>query len=248
MSAAYKKIVLFVMFVLLGLIVSIQVKVIINEREKVSAKNLDSNELVEQIEELQAQNEILEVEIQKALKEREELTLSVISDQASYELETKYNQLNTVKLQAGLTGVTGPGVIIRLDDAAALRQITNASILIIHDSDIMALLNDLKAAGAQAISINGERIVAMSEQLCAGPTIRINRNRYTVPFEIIALGDPDLLNKALQSSERLAYMTRDRIVVNIRTSRSIYVPGLNTANIKLGTLMSNLEVLDSDIR
>lgn len=248
MSATNKKIIMFAIFLLLGLIIAIQVRAIVNEQEKTAAKNLDSDELLTQIGELQGQNETLEADILKALKEREDLTLSVIANQDSSELESKYKELNVIKLQAGLTDVTGPGVIIRLDDAAAFQQNTNVSILIIHDSDIMALLNDLKAAGAQAISINGERIVAMSEQLCAGPTIRINKNRYTVPFEICVVGDPDQLNRALQNSERLAYMTRDRILVNIRTSRSIFIPGLNTTDIKLGTLMSNLEVLGIGIK
>lgn len=248
MQAANKKIILFVIFILLGMGVSIQVRTNIDERKKAAANDLDSNELLLQIEEMRGYNEELEADIEKVIKEIEENTLSVITDQANYVLENKYNQLNTIKLQAGLTDVSGPGVIIRLDDAAALQQKTNVSILIIHDSDIMALLNDLKAAGAQAISINGERIVAMSEQLCAGPTIRINKNRYTVPFEICVIGDPDQLNRALQNSEKLAYMTRDRILVNIRTSRNILIPALNIANKKLGILMSNLEVLDVDIR
>jgi uncharacterized protein YlxW (UPF0749 family) len=248
MLAANKKMILFVIFLLLGLVASIQVRANIDERKKVAANDLDSNKLLAQIEEMRGHNEALESDIGKVIKEIEERTLSVITDQDSYVLENKYNQLNTIKLQAGLTDVSGPGVIIRLDDAAVLQQKTNVSILIIHDSDIMALLNDLKAAGAQAISINGERIVAMSEQLCAGPTIRINKNRYTVPFEICVIGDPDQLNRALQNSEKLAYMTRDRILVNIRTSRNILIPALNTANKKLGILMSNLEVLDVDIR
>lgn len=248
MQAAKKNIVLFIIFLLLGLVVSIQIRANIDERKKAAEKNLDSDKLLAQIEEMRGHNKSLEDDISKVIKEIEEHTLSVITNQASYVLENKYNQLNEIKLQAGLTDVSGPGIIIRLDDAAALQQNTNISILIIHDSDIMALLNDLKAAGAQAISINGERIVAMSEQLCAGQTIRINKNRYTVPFEISVIGDPDQLNKALQNSEKIAYMARDRILVNIRTSRNIFIPALNTANIKLGTLMSNLEVLGIDTR
>ena len=62
---------------------------------------------------------------------------------------------------------------------------------IIHDYDIRTILNELKTAGAQAIAINGERVVPMSEQICVGPTIIINDNRYPVPYIIEAIGEPD---------------------------------------------------------
>ena len=44
---------------------------------------------------------------------------------------------------------------------------------IIHDDDLLRVINELRAAGAEAIAINGERIVAMSEIRCAGPTLSV---------------------------------------------------------------------------
>ena len=59
-------------------------------------------------------------------------------------------------------------------------------------------LNELRAAGAEALSINGERILATSEIRCAGPTISINNTKKAAPFEIKVIGDPDTLENALK--------------------------------------------------
>ena len=64
---------------------------------------------------------------------------------------------------------------------------------IIHDDDLLRVINELRAAGAEAIAINGERIVAMSEIRCAGPTLSVNNNRSAPPYEIKAIGNPNNL-------------------------------------------------------
>ena len=114
---------------------------------------------------------------------------------------------------------------------------------IITRKDDKIILNDLKKAGAQAISINGERIVAISEQVCAGPTILVNRNRYPVPYIINAIGDPDLLYESLSRSERIALMIEDRIRVEIKKSKEVIVPGFSHSD-NLDDFISHLEVVN----
>ncbi len=239
--------ILFIIFLLLGILIPIQVKGIIAEKNRKSKSSLGLEELVAEVNQVRIQNESLISDIDNALKEKEELTLSAINKQSDSELENLYNELQSVKIRAGLTEVKGPGVIITLDDAIVRQENADPNSLIIHDSDIKVLLNDLKNAGAQAISINGERIVAMSEQICNGPTIKINKNRYAVPYVMSVIGDPDLLNIALQKSERLAFMTRDRIVVNIRTSRSITIPAFRMQESALDSLMTYMKVVESNV-
>ena len=239
--------ILFIIFLLLGILIPIQVKGIIAEKNRKSKSSYDLEELVAEVNQVRTQNESLISDIDNALKEKEELTLSAINKQSDSELENLYNELQSAKIKAGLTEVTGPGVIIKLDDAIVRQENADPNSLIIHDTDIKVILNDLKIAGAQAISINGERIVSMSEQICNGPTIKINKNRYAVPYVISVIGDPDMLNLALQTSERLAFMTRDRIVVNIRTSRSITIPALKMQESALDSLMTYMKVVDSNV-
>jgi uncharacterized protein YlxW (UPF0749 family) len=148
----------------------------------------------------------------------------------------------TIKLHTGLVGVEGPGITITLDDAPVREPDMPASWFIIHDLDIRTMLNDLKAAGAQAIAINGERVVPMSEQICAGPTIIMNGNRYPVPYVIEAIGDPDALYEAISYSYKVAELREFNILVDIKKSNKIRISKFSGAD-KLDRYISGLEVV-----
>ena len=93
----------------------------------------------------------------------------------------------------------GKGIKLVLDDSKiASKPGENPNLYIIHDDDLLRVINELRAAGAEAIAINGERIVAMSEIRCAGPTLSVNNNRSAPPYEIKAIGNPNNLESALK--------------------------------------------------
>ena len=117
-----------------------------------------------------------------------------------------------------------------------------SSWFIIHDHDIRTILNDLKKAGAQAIAINGERVVPMSEQICAGPTILINGNRYPVPYVIEAIGDPYALYEAMDISYKVAELREFNIQVDIKKAESIRISKFSGTD-KLDRYISGLEVV-----
>src|SRR5690606_23984647 len=87
---------------------------------------------------------------------------------------------------------------------------------IIHDADITGILNELRSNGAEAISINGERILGTSKLVCAGPTIFLNKSRYPPPYVIKAIGDPDTLYNAIDQLSNVAIMRIYGIRVDIR--------------------------------
>lgn len=95
--------------------------------------------------------------------------------------------LQTDKL-VGKTDVTGEGVIITLTD----NQDTQ-----IEDTDLLKLVNELKLAGAEAISINDKRIVNMSEIVNVNGTILVNTERITSPYTVKAIGNQKYLSSAL---------------------------------------------------
>lgn len=103
---------------------------------------------------------------------------------------------------AGLTDVKGAGIIITLKDGAGNsipeEIIVDSGYGIVHDSYILMLMNELRAAGAEAISINDERVLATTEVRCAGPTISINNIKKAAPFEIKVIGDAVTLENALK--------------------------------------------------
>ena len=80
---------------------------------------------------------------------------------------------------------------------AQLGSVDNANAYLIHDRDLLLIVNEMKASGAEAISINGKRLTAMSEIRCAGTTILVNRDIIAPPFEIRAVGNPDILESGV---------------------------------------------------
>ncbi len=113
------------------------------------------------------------------------------------------NEIEKYKQLAGFSGVVGEGVIIVVDDG--LRELIEEEDplnIIVHDVDVRNLINELNSAGAEAISINGNRVLmGISEIKCNGPTIRINGVQQSRPYVIKAIGDKYKLSEALLNNE-----------------------------------------------
>ncbi len=108
--------------------------------------------------------------------------------------------LDQARILAGVTELTGPGVEVTLNDSnVALKPGENPNLYVLHDEDVLHVLNELKAAGAEAISMNGQRLLANTEVRCTGPTIVLNRDkRLAPPYIITAIGDPHTLESAIK--------------------------------------------------
>lgn len=140
------------------------------------------------------------------------------------------DDLKSAKFLAGLTAVKGPGVIVTLSDSKtpfpgglpANMQPPN----IIHDTDINQVVNELKAAGAEAVAVNDQRLVAVSPVRCAGPTVFVNNTAQTPPYVIMAIGDPKTLETALNISGGIAAQIKqfDKAMFQITPSKQVTVP------------------------
>jgi len=106
-------------------------------------------------------------------------------------------ELDQARQAAGLSGVTGPGVEILLGDGGDVAVDGDPNDYLIHDTDITAVVNALVAAGAEAVEINGERVVATTPIRCAGTTVLVNSARLGSPYVIRAVGDPGELEAAV---------------------------------------------------
>ena len=115
------------------------------------------------------------------------------------------SQIEQIKFYNGFTAVRGPGIMVRVSDNISEDPELDIMERIVHDVDIVVLLNDLKAAGAEAIEVNGKRIINISEVVCAGPLIRVNGEVIPAPFVIIAIGDMDELYDAVTEEGTYAY-------------------------------------------
>ncbi len=115
--------------------------------------------------------------------------------------------LKNYKIAAGVTELVGPGLLITLTDSR--RKDIFASEAIIHDTDLLRLVNELWASGAEALSINGQRVIAGTPIRCVGPTVQINYVPTAPPIRISALGDPVLLEGGVLIPAGLVEELRD---------------------------------------
>lgn len=139
-------------------------------------------------------------------------------------------ELDNVSIFAGLVSVKGQGVVVTLDDTAALKKIEmevgyDPNTYIIHDSDLLLVVNELLSAGAEAISINGQRVTGNTEIRCTGPQVLINGIRMVAPFKICAIGEATTLKGALSLRGGIVdSMRASNIDVKIETQEEIVIP------------------------
>lgn len=111
--------------------------------------------------------------------------------------ESFSRELEVARSAAGLTAVKGPGVEVTLGDGEEVPQGADPNDYLIHDYDVSGVVNALFAGGAEAVSVNGERVVVSTPIRCAGTTILVNSARLGNPYQIRAVGDPSELSGAL---------------------------------------------------
>jgi uncharacterized protein YlxW (UPF0749 family) len=184
-------------------------------------------------------SEELAAQLKTAEKQRDDLAADVadlrkqLSDMASAQVEYKAlaEQLHLAQVAAGLVPLAGPGVVVTLDDSS--RPVTpgeNANNFIIHDEDVLRVVNELLAAGAEAISINGQRVTGRTEIRCTGPVITINGVRTAPPLQITAIGNPEELEAALLMKGGVAEAVRFwGIQLSVKKENAVTVPAYKSS-------------------
>lgn len=232
------KMMLFLIFLLFGIMLTLQFRSILeNTSEIASARDLavrlegeraKGQELRDTLSAMEAEMAMLEKNLSATRKNPEMVELIKARDFEYF--------------RAGLTPVSGDGIIITMQDAPAAGEMEIED-YIIHDSDINAILSELRSQGAQAISINGERIIGTSRLICAGPTIFLNESRYPPPYVIKAIGDPDVLFDALDQMTNVAVMRFYGIQVDIAREYGMTIDRYRNYQ-SLEQMFSHLEVVE----
>lgn len=245
MNKKEKQLVFFAIFLLLGLLLSLQFRSILFANKQKASSAINVNLLQKRLEDELRLSKHYREEIERLQKAKEDfLRAPLEGNHYSENLEMMKRRLDAVELMAGLTEVKGAGIVIKLNDALEVRE-GPVEDYMVHDADIVKILNELRAAGAQAIDINGERIIATSGQVCTGPTIKINNNRYAVPYVIKAIGDAEAMIRYLNDSEIVLDLRRFNIRLEISTEKEIVIPRFNN---QLEKLLSGLEVIENEVR
>lgn len=138
------------------------------------------------------------------------------------------NQLEKNNTLLGYNDVSGEGIIITIKDANSTSVLGYAVKYVVHDGDLMEVVNALKNAGAEAISINDERIVNTTAITCAGNIIKVNGQKLGSPFEIKAIGLKEKLYGALSMpGGYLELLKRDGVQVKIEEADEINIVKYN---------------------
>lgn len=110
-----------------------------------------------------------------------------------------HQQLLQEQINAGLSEIKGEGIRITLDDAQTrTNSADDPNYYLIHEEYIRQIVNWLWNGGAEAISVNGQRITSATEVFCSGSYIQINGTRQMAPYVIEAVGDAHNLQSALK--------------------------------------------------
>jgi uncharacterized protein YlxW (UPF0749 family) len=116
-------------------------------------------------------------------------------------------QIEALSMPAGLVPLQGPGLTVTLDDAPReMREAAgaDASNAIVHQQDIQAVANAMWAGGAEAMTIQGQRVVSTTGIKCVGNTVLLHGVTYSPPYVVSAIGDVDAMRSHLDSSPYLA--------------------------------------------
>lgn len=143
--------------------------------------------------------------------------------------EESQKALEAARLQAGLTPLKGPGIVIRLSDSPRTPGPEEIPYdFIVHDIDLSVLVNELWASGAEAVTVNDNRIVGRSSIRCVGPTVLVDTNRVASPFIVKAIGDVDHLEGGLKMPggflDSMSRLTGNGGEVVISRMREVQVP------------------------
>ena len=174
-----------------------------HEIDNIKSKIDDAREQLSKYEEAQANDDFSEIS--------KELASEV----------TKY------KMFSGYETVQGAGVKITVDDGTRpLFEGEDINVVLVHDVDIIMVINDLKRCGAEAVSVNGQRIIDRTEISCSGYTVRINGQVFARPFVIRAIGDGKRMSSILLSPEGYGTLLKNYgVQFNIELSDDILIQG-----------------------
>ena len=227
MKNAYIPIISLICFVT-AFLITLQIRTINQSQSEINRLKTE-NELRDEINEWKDMYETIKYKNQELETKVTEYKNSASASDATVQLLN--NEIEDLEILAGLSAVVGTGITVTLDDTRAINQIAadagyyDPNVYVIHDSDILVLVNELKAAGAEAISINGQRITNNTEIRCVGPVIQINGIRLTAPFKISAIGSPDILSSAIKLRGGIIdQITSANIDVSIEPQDSLEIP------------------------
>lgn len=214
-----EKIVIGLICLVLSMSITLQVRTMASKDSTVS-QTFRNDELKDKLLEWEEKYESMTKSLEESNKKLEEKRASVSeNDDSSKEKSERLKENNKL---LGLTDVTGEGIIVTASDGQANISTDNVSSYLVHDGDLREIVNELSNAGAEAISINDQRIVNSTCIICVGNVISINGEKVGSPFIIKAIGNQERLYGINRPGGYISYM-KDYTSVDIKKSNNISI-------------------------
>lgn len=177
-----------------------------------------------------------EAEVAELRKQRDAL---VAAQQPLTEPEEEDGDL--AALAAGRVPVTGPGLVVELWDAPVPPDLSSSGLhpddLVVHQQDLEAVINAMWAGGAEAMMIQDQRITSTSSVRCVGNVLLLHGRHYSPPYRVSAIGDPDELREAVETSPAvgvyLQYVDAVGLGWSLEEAEEIDMPAY-TGSLRLG--------------
>ena len=221
MNKKIETIILAIMCFVLTAGMVVQINSVNSNGTTVTGNQTESN-LKSQVLKMKERYENQYAELEKAEKELEQARQQATS--SNTELEELENQIKQYNLLLGNTDVTGEGIMVTLTDGQTDLQLLDAQSLIVHAENVLSVVNELKNAGAEAISINGQRIVNTTAISCDGNVIVVNGEKISSPIQISAIGLPELLSTLDRPGGILENFGTLGKIVELRKSTNLEIP------------------------
>ena len=204
--------------------IAIQVKTT-NSTGTITSTNAKENQLRDAVLKAKEKYDNLYNELEEAEDQLEAERAN--STQNNSELTDLENSIKEGKKAAGLSEVTGAGLVITLDDnkkISANSYIGDPNDLLVHYNDVIRTVNELKNAGAQAISVNDQRIITTTAIDCDGTVIKVNGEKIGTPIVIKAIGMQErLINVDIQNGYVMILRSAG-IEVDVKKDDNITIP------------------------
>lgn len=197
------------------------------EGPRVRYTTQERSPLVETATQLQRRQDELKARI---LQLRDQIQSTEQAGEGSAELVSQLNdQLQDARIAAGLIPLTGTGIVLQLEDSVEpVAPGADQADYLVGARDLRSVVEELWAAGAEAIAVNGERITPTTAIIDVGPSILVNAAYLTAPYQVTALG-PDDLYPRLGASPGFVDLIRTRaqgfgIQVGIAEPEAVDIP------------------------
>ncbi|MFF3063568.1 DUF881 domain-containing protein [Oerskovia sp. NPDC057915] len=159
---------------------------------------------------------------------------ALAQDLAPAELTSPEVAVNT-GIVAGSVPVTGPGLSVTLDDAPPTHQSRSANVddLVVHQQDLQEVINALWAGGAEAMTLQGQRVTPTTAFRCVGNVLNLHGRVFSPPYVVSAIGDASALQASLDRSPAIGiyqeYVDAYGLGWKVEKSSSMDIPAFEGA-------------------